>query len=98
MEKIEVSYSINKSGTYVQFKYPVFAYELNELIAYDKFFQEQIWEMFKELAEKFNLNFSTDSSYLIHEGDEQYLVICLIGQSSPELEKELIKFGIHKES
>lgn len=96
MEQIQVCYSTNKAGTYIQFKWPVTSCELNELVEYDKYLQDQIWQEFGSLAEDFGLEFYTDSSYLIHEDENQYLVICLQGKTSEKLEDTLVKMGISK--
>lgn len=93
---IDVWYSNTKAGTYVQFKLPVNTYELGELNAYDKYFQKQIREDFSALIKDFLLDFSTESSYLIREGEKNCLVICLQGKTSRALEKELAKLGIIK--
>ena len=96
MEVIEVIYQNTKAGTYVQFKLPVNSCELGELNAYDKYLQKQISEEFRDLIEKFSLDFSTDSSYLIHDNGKSCLMICLQGTTTPELERELKKIGVEK--
>jgi len=96
MEEIEVFYSCNKAGTYIQFRWPVNCCELNELIVYDKILQKQIQEDFAPLIKEFDLDFSTESSYLVHDGEKKYLVICLQGKTTPELESSLSKAGIKR--
>lgn len=97
MEDIDVFYSNTKAGTYVQFKLPVNTCELEELNAYDKHLQKQIKKDFSKLIENFSLDFSTESSYIIHEGEKSYLMICLQGKTTKELEETLKKIGISKE-
>ena len=59
---VDVFYSNNKAGTYVQFELPVNCRELSELNAYDKILQRQISQDFEELFEVFAMDFSSESS------------------------------------
>lgn len=94
--QIEVFYSNNKSGTYIQFRWPVNSCALDELATYDRALQKQIREEFLPVMEKFDMDFATESSYLIHDDDGNYLVICLNGKTSPELERCLSEAGIRR--
>ena len=93
---VDVFYSNNKAGTYVQFELPVNCRELSELNAYDKILQRQISQDFEELFEVFAMDFSTESSYLVQDGEKSKLVICLQGKTTDELEEKLASFGVQK--
>lgn len=96
MDKIDLFYSNTKAGTYIQFKMPVNTCELEELNSYDKYLKKQINKEFGDIIKDYDMEFSTDSSYIIGEGETNYLVICLQGETTPELENTLKKTGIEK--
>ena len=94
--EIDVCYSNNKAGTYVQFQLPVNCSELQELSVYDKLLQAGIKKNFSELFDEFKMDFSTESSYIVNENGKDNLIICVVGKTNEELEKFLAKKGICK--
>lgn len=94
--KIDVFYSNVKAGTYVQFKLEVNSCELSEIMAYDRLFQKQIRNDFKPLIKRFQLDFTTDNSYIVHEDGKNILMICLQGKTTPEFESALKRAGINR--
>lgn len=96
MDKIDVCYANNKSGTYVQFMLPVLAAELEELNVYDDFLRESIRNDFKVLFDVYDCAFTTTSSYVIYEKGRFVLMSCLQGETTSELEETLAKIGVER--
>ena len=72
---VDVFYSNNKAGTYVQFELPVNCRELSELNSYDKILQKQISKDFSDLFKQFSMDFSTESSYLVNDKENFKLIL-----------------------
>ena len=98
MEAIDVCYSNTKAGTYVQFLMPVHTCELSELNLYDKFLKENIHKDFEVLFKTFGMDFSTEMSYIVTKNENTYLAICLLGNTTDELENALSRIGVEKRS
>ena len=94
MEAVNVSYANNKSGTYVEFRLKIYTRSLEELNAYDKFLQKSIKQDFKTLFDDYGMDFSTEASYIVSEGEDMYMVMCLCGETTPELERKLSEIGV----
>ncbi len=97
--EMKVSFSVNKTGVYVQFVFPVASRELGELEAYDKAIRAQVKAEFRSLFEQYNMEFATETCYVVTDmnGTGQSLVICLLGSESPELVKKLEALGLPRE-
>ena len=95
---VDVFYSNNKAGTYVQFELPVNCRELSELNSYDKILRRQISKDFSDLFKQFSMDFSTESSYIVNDKENFKLIICLQGVTTKELEEKLALLGIKKRS
>lgn len=96
MEVVQVKYSNNKSGTYVEYRLKMNTRSLEELNAYDQFLQKSIRKEFEPLFKVHGMDFATEKSYVVCEGEDMYLVICLQGATTPQLEQCLVGMGIGK--
>ena len=95
MEEVTVCYNNGtKAGVYIEFKMPIHAFSIEDMNAYDRFMRENIKRQFGDLMKKYELDFSTDTSYVINDGDKTYLVSCLLGAKSRDLDRELEQMGI----
>ena len=94
MESVDVCYQNTKAGTYVQFRMPIQASEAAEVTAYDNFLRKSIQKDFKSLIDRFEMDFSTDSSYILPHGEKLDLCVCLLGETTPELEEALAEIGV----
>jgi len=97
MTRIFTSYSMNKTGTYLEFKMPVNATELDTIEQYGQMLKETIERDFKTLVKKHNLEFSSESPFIVHENDRTFLVICLLGKTDDSLTADLDARGFPKE-
>ncbi|MBP5458838.1 MAG: hypothetical protein J6Y62_01490 [Clostridia bacterium] len=99
MEPVDVCYENNKSGTYVQFRMMVHTNDLEELKAYSDFVMSNIQKDFKTLFDVYGMAFTTSTCYVLPVGDvaeSLYLIVCLQGKTSPELEDTLQKMGVKR--
>ena len=96
MDQVDVCYTNNKSGTYIQFMLPVFSCELEELNLYDEFMRKSIKEDFSILFDTFGMEFTTPKAYIIRNNDKNYLVNCIQSDYSPDLENTINRLGIEK--
>ena len=96
MEQVDVCYTTNKSGIYVQFMLPVSTCELEELNLYDEFMRQSIKEDFGILFKTFGMEFTTPGAYIIHSGEKNCLVNCIQANYSSDLENTISRLGIEK--
>lgn len=96
MEAADVCYANNKTGTYVQFRLEVFTNDLSELNAYSKFLMKSIQKDFHVLFDVYGMSFTTDSAYITPSEHGMYLAVCLLGETTPELEETLQRNGIER--
>lgn len=96
MDQVDVCYTNNKSGTYIQFMLPVFSCELEELNLYDEFMRKSIKEDFSILFDTFGMEFTTPKAYIIRNNDKNCLVNCIQSDYSPDLENTINRLGIEK--
>lgn len=97
MEKVNVSRHAVKDGTVVEFSLRVYANELSELSAYDRYLREQIRNDFGTLFRKFGMDFTTESAYVARDGESAVrLILCLEGDTSQSLLRELDDLGIRE--
>lgn len=96
MQPVDVCYENNKTGTYVQFRLEVFTNDLNELMAYSNFLMKGIQRDFPPLFNLYDMAFTNESCYLLPSKDGMYLVTCLLGDTTPELEDTLRRLGIER--
>lgn len=95
MEEVTVCYSnATKAGIYIEFRLPIHVYSLEDMNAYDRFLKKNIDRQFGALKKKYGLEFSTDSSYIVTEDGETYLLLCLCGEKNKDLDRELNQMGI----
>lgn len=97
MDPVDVCYSNNKSGTYVQFRMRVHTNDLSELNSYSKFLMNSVEKDFKSLFDTYGMAFTTESCYVVPDKDGKlYAVICIQGETTPELEDTLRRIGVER--
>lgn len=96
MGPVDVCYANNKTGTYVQFRLEVFTNDLSELDSYSRFLMKNIQKDFHTLFDVYNMAFTTESAYIVPSDRGMYLAVCLLGETTPELEETLRRTGIER--
>lgn len=92
-EDISVRSSRVRDNIYVEFWLNAETPCVSELSQYNNMLVEEIQDQFKDLIKKHDLDFASDSCFIVENSDKQNLVICLIGEDTEELCRDLEKMG-----
>lgn len=96
MQPVDVCYENNKTGTYVQFRLEVFTNDLQELMAYSNFLMKGFQRDFAVLFKTYDMAFTNASCYLLPSKKGMYLINCILGDTTPQLEDTLKRLGIER--